>query len=102
MSETILHRLLQQDIIYDETRKEDEEEIYLFTHGVPVDYFIMILQGRVEVTIGKENLVFEQGPFSYFGQQALVAPSGNSLFFLVVMIWFFFYWILLFFFKQNI
>ncbi|PIK59370.1 putative metal transporter CNNM2 [Apostichopus japonicus] len=35
MSETILHRLLQQDIIYDETRKEDEEEIYLFTHGYP-------------------------------------------------------------------
>lgn len=77
LSETVLHRLLQQDIIYNENLQEDEPT-FLFSNGKAVDYFIMILQGRVEVTIGKENLIFEQGPFAYFGQQALMSQTDNS------------------------
>ena len=38
----------------------------------------MILEGRVHVTMGKENLAFESGPFSYFGTQALVMPPSES------------------------
>ena len=44
---------------------------YVFTKGKTVDYFILILQGRVEVDIGKESMLFEGGPFMYFGVQAL-------------------------------
>ena len=46
--------------------------------GKASDYFVLILEGRVEVTVGKENLVFESGPFSHFGLQALAAgiPLG--------------------------
>ena len=40
----------------------------------------MILEGRVHVTMGKENLAFESGPFSYFGIQALVMPPSESEF----------------------
>ncbi|GBP32679.1 Metal transporter CNNM2 [Eumeta japonica] len=41
-----------------------------------VDYFVLILEGRVEVTVGRENLVFESGPFTYFGVQALTQNIG--------------------------
>lgn len=50
----------------------------LYNAGKPVDYFIMILEGRVSVTVGKENLVFESGPFSHFGLSALKAPSPGE------------------------
>lgn len=34
------------------------------------------MEGRVEVTVGKESLVFESGPFTYFGIQALTQNIG--------------------------
>jgi CRP-like cAMP-binding protein len=40
--------------------------------GKAADYFVLILEGRVEVTVGKESLVFESGPFSHFGSSALL------------------------------
>lgn len=45
--------------------------------GKPADYFIMILEGRVQAEIGKENLVFESGPFSYFGTKSLLPSPGT-------------------------
>lgn len=36
-----------------------------------MDFFVLILEGRVEVTVGKENLLFESGAFTYFGTAAL-------------------------------
>lgn len=47
-------------------------ENVLYRSGKPTDCFIMILQGRVEVEFGKENLSFEGGPFAYFGVNALI------------------------------
>ena len=35
----------------------------------------MILQGHVEVQFGKEALLFEGGPFVYFGVQALLGKG---------------------------
>lgn len=37
---------------------------------------MLILEGRVEVTVGKENLVFETGSFTSFGLQALAPNVG--------------------------
>lgn len=37
---------------------------------------MLVLEGRVEVTVGKENLVFEGGPFTHFGLQALSQNVG--------------------------
>lgn len=40
---------------------------------------VLILQGRVEVEAGNENMKFETGPFSYYGIMALSAPTlGES------------------------
>ena len=43
----------------------------IVSQGKPYDYFVLILEGRVEVTVGRENLVFESGPFTHFGSQSL-------------------------------
>lgn len=79
VSETILRRLLNQDIIHHvrcKGKEKDDASMVIYQQGKPVDYFVLILEGRVEVTVGRENLVFESGPFTYFGIQALVQHVG--------------------------
>ncbi|XP_014665971.1 PREDICTED: metal transporter CNNM4-like [Priapulus caudatus] len=72
ISETVLQRLLRQDIFKDVKLKDArEKDVQIYTAGKMADYFILILEGRVQVSVGKENLVFESGPFSYYGVQAL-------------------------------
>ncbi|XP_020286791.1 metal transporter CNNM4 [Pseudomyrmex gracilis] len=83
ISETILRRLLKQDIIYHikvksrEKAKTDPAAV-IYQQGKAVDYFVLILEGRVEVMLGKENMMFESGPFTYFGSQALTANIGMA------------------------
>ncbi|XP_059056373.1 unextended protein-like [Achroia grisella] len=80
ISETVLRRLLKQDVIQHIKLRGDEDKNdpkrFVFQEGKPVDYFVLILEGRVEVTVGRENLVFEAGPFTYFGVQALTQNVG--------------------------
>jgi metal transporter CNNM len=58
----------------------DNDYVLLCAHGTwqgkAVDYFVLILEGRVEVMVGKENMIFESGPFTYFGTQALIQNIG--------------------------
>uniref|UniRef100_A0A673CJH2 Metal transporter n=1 Tax=Sphaeramia orbicularis TaxID=375764 RepID=A0A673CJH2_9TELE len=82
MSEKILLRLLKhpnviQELKYDEKNKRAVEH-YLFHRNKPVDYFILILQGKVEVEAGKEGMKFEAGPFSFYGMMALTASPENK------------------------
>lgn len=80
ISESVLSRLLKQDIIHHikirKDRSKNDPEAIIYQQGKPVDYFVLILEGRVEVTVGRENLVFESGPFTYFGLQALMQTVG--------------------------
>lgn len=94
ISETILRRLIKQDVIYHikvknkEKGKADPSTI-IYHQGKPVDYFVLILEGRVEVTIGREEMRFESGPFTYFGTQALTqsyAVSGRFDYYFSIMI----------------
>jgi CBS domain containing-hemolysin-like protein len=71
LSDSVLRRLLSQKIFYKVRLEEKESAKRLYTAGEPADYFIMILEGRVSVRCGKENLVFEGGPFSHYGIAAL-------------------------------
>ncbi|XP_070540255.1 unextended protein-like isoform X2 [Ptychodera flava] len=88
ISENVLRRLLTQDIVV-ETKTQDKKDdlekgskppapLYLYQKGKAVDYFVLILTGKVEVSVGKEQLTFEQGPFAYFGQQALLGQGMFS------------------------
>lgn len=71
LSDSILKRLLSQKIFYKVRLEDDDSLKRLYTTGEPADYFIMILEGRVHVVCGKENLFFDGGPFSFFGKAAL-------------------------------
>ncbi|XP_062256622.1 metal transporter CNNM1 [Platichthys flesus] len=82
LSEKILLRLIKhpsvvQELKFDPKNKHAPQH-YLFQRNKPVDYFVLILQGRVEVEIGKEALRFENGVFSYYGMPALIPlPLGH-------------------------
>ncbi|XP_066278501.1 metal transporter CNNM4-like isoform X6 [Branchiostoma lanceolatum] len=76
ISETVLRRLLQQDVVVDlklKVEQKDSTSNNIYTNGKPADYFVLILQGRVEVRAGKEGLTYETGPFTHFGEAAIVA-----------------------------
>lgn len=80
VSEKVLLHLLKhpsvnQEVTFDESNRLAAHH-YLYQRSQPVDYFILILQGRVEVEIGKEGLKFENGAFTYYGVSALTAPSS--------------------------
>ncbi|KAJ8263591.1 hypothetical protein COCON_G00160480 [Conger conger] len=79
ISEKVLLRILRhpdviQDIKFNDGDKRSALH-YVYQRGKPVDYFVLILQGRVEVEAGNENMKFETGPFSFYGVMALSAPS---------------------------
>lgn len=77
LSDSILKRLLSQKIYYKVRIDDNQAQKRLYTAGDPSDYFIMILEGRVHVVCGKENLVFDGGPFSFFGKAALTASDSS-------------------------
>merc|ERR1719192_382073 len=90
VSRRILQKLLNMDVYREfkfkckgnnkDDTKPDENEGVLMTKGKPCDFFLLVLEGRVEVTIGKEEHKFQEGPFSCFGEhmldQALLVPSS--------------------------
>ncbi|KAJ8404923.1 hypothetical protein AAFF_G00333100 [Aldrovandia affinis] len=82
LSEKILLRLLKhpsvvQDLKFDEKNKRAAQH-FLYVRNKPVDYFVLVLQGRVEVEFGKEALRFENGAFAYYGVPAIM-PSLSSV-----------------------
>jgi len=81
ISPTILRRLLNQDVIIQIKSKgkdKNDPSLVIFEQGKPVDHFVLILEGRVEVTVGIEGLTFECGPFTFFGCDALAQNIGGT------------------------
>ncbi|XP_009074916.1 PREDICTED: metal transporter CNNM4, partial [Acanthisitta chloris] len=83
ISEKILLRLLKysdviQELKFDEENKKSPRH-FLYCKNKPADYFILILQGKVEVEAGKECMKFEAGAFSYYGVMALGPTPGSAL-----------------------
>uniref|UniRef100_A0A3B3W1T8 Metal transporter n=1 Tax=Poecilia latipinna TaxID=48699 RepID=A0A3B3W1T8_9TELE len=82
ISDKVLLRILRypdviQEIKFNESDKRSHRH-YIYQRGKAVDYFILILQGRVEVEAGNENMKFEAGAFSYYGVMALSAPTQGE------------------------
>ncbi|XP_050049272.1 unextended protein-like isoform X1 [Dermacentor andersoni] len=69
----VLRRLMAQNLFF--TIKPSSGK-NIFDAGKPCDFFTVVLEGRVRVTVGRESLVFEAGPFSYFGLPALTVEKG--------------------------
>lgn len=84
MSAATLRKLMAQKVYFtvrvsqdddDEAASDDtpdnDHSVNLYKEGSPADFFILVIEGRVRVTVGREKLVFVSGPFSYFGLEAL-------------------------------
>ncbi|CAH7227711.1 Cnnm4 [Phodopus roborovskii] len=81
ISEKILLRLLKYPDVIQELKFDEHNKYYihhyLYTRNKPADYFILVLQGKVEVEAGKENMRFETGAFSYYGTLALSSAASD-------------------------
>ncbi|CAG5123796.1 unnamed protein product [Candidula unifasciata] len=72
IARNVLKNLMKKDIVVNLSPTEPETiKNYIYIKGVPSDKFVLILQGTVEVVIGGESMVFESGPFSYFGVECI-------------------------------
>lgn len=72
----ILRRLLKQDIVRRYTLEEVQAHNYtLYRAGVSASSFTLVIEGYVEVEVGRDGMKFEAGPFHYFGVQALQTDS---------------------------
>ena len=70
MKKNIVHTLSLED-----SRKK---EACLYKSGSPAGYFTLILEGCMQVQIGKDGLEFETRSFSYFGAQALGGDNPHG------------------------
>lgn len=80
LSESVLKKLMSQDVFLKTKQVAGDvpSTTVLYQSGKAADYFILILEGRCHVTVGRENLVFETGPFSTFGLPAITANITES------------------------
>ena len=80
LSESVLKKLMSQDIFFKSKQGAADvpSSTILFQSGKAADYFILILEGRCHVTVGRENLVFESGPFTSFGLPAITMNITES------------------------
>ncbi len=74
MEADVLKKLLSMDV-YKEIKlkhvRANEAEGIIIQKGQRLDFFVLIIEGRVSVNVGVEELRFECGPFTYFGIQVL-------------------------------
>lgn len=83
--ETILSRSVMKKLIerpechlaIDSDSSEQKRE--LFTLGQQVNTFVLVLEGRVKVTVGQENFGFDAGPFSTLGTSSVSTTVGGSV-----------------------
>lgn len=76
ISDTVLKKLVTLDSCV-KTSSGNKEPLYSLNKTA--DYFIIILEGYVELQIGSEHFNIEQGPFSYFGISLLENLSDKNL-----------------------
>ena len=74
----ILKKLLMLDV-FRMAKSSSESRMTIVEQGRPCDFFILIVEGKVDVHFGSEGHVFESGPFTSFGKQLLVpGPEGGA------------------------
>ena len=75
----ILRKLLNMDVFREIkfTTEEEAKDTPILVNGKASESFILIVEGKVEVQIGKEGYAFEAGPFTSFGKQILEQMLDN-------------------------
>jgi len=76
--EIINGEILKKLLLLDVFRSTNSTSDCIVRKGVASDFFILIIEGKVDVQIGSEGYVFESGPFTSFGKQVLVLPEEET------------------------
>lgn len=83
ISEAVMKKLLAQDVFFKTKNCKDNhsksDANHIFQAGKAADYFVLVLEGRCLVTVSKEKLVFETGPFSYFGLPVITVNTPDQV-----------------------
>lgn len=73
ISHNVLKRLLTKNVVRKLSLEDcSKTNFHLYTAGKEASYFTLILEGCMEVVVGKDGLAFESKSFTYFGAQALL------------------------------
>ena len=73
ISHNVLKRLLTKNVVCKLSLEDcSKTNFHLYTAGKEASYFTLILEGCMEVVVGKDGLSFESKSFTYFGAQALL------------------------------
>ena len=91
MSEKVLRRLLKQDVVVSISLSDPNCRRTLYERGKPANYFILVVEGHVQIHIGTEDFVFDGGPFMYFGAQALTGSRCLLIFTVVPLLYYLHY-----------
>jgi len=67
----VLKKLLQQNVVKNVTYDEDTPHL-LFANGKPANMFVLVIEGNVQVEVGKDRIQFSSRSFSHFGARALM------------------------------
>lgn len=75
----VLKQLLNRNEVVVDIKVKDakEDALVLYEKGKQADYFMMVVQGHVEVTVGMEGFTFSHGAFSCFCQEALLSENAG-------------------------
>ncbi len=69
----VLKRLLSKNVVRRISLEESKRtNLQLYTAGSEASFFMFILEGCMDVHIGKDRLTFESKSFTFFGAQALL------------------------------
>lgn len=72
ISPAVLKRLLSRDVVRRVSLEEAQRHSRtLYRANTPTSNFTLVIEGHVEVEVGKDKMQFEAGPFCHFGAQSL-------------------------------
>ena len=76
VSDNVLKRLLTKNVVRKISLEESiNTNFQLYTAGKEASFFTLILEGCMEVQIGKDGLTFDSKAFTFFGAQALMESA---------------------------
>uniref|UniRef100_A0A5S6R090 CNNM transmembrane domain-containing protein n=1 Tax=Trichuris muris TaxID=70415 RepID=A0A5S6R090_TRIMR len=78
ISRGVFDRLMNQYVLHVHAPDQYEPMKLLYQKDLPSDAFLLILEGRATVVVGRDDMIFDAGPFHHFGYDVLKTVSSSS------------------------
>lgn len=80
ISPAVLKRLLSRDVVRRVSLEEAQRHSRtLYRANTPTSNFTLVIEGHLEVEIGRDKMQFEAGPFCHFGVQSLESALESDM-----------------------